>query len=130
MKQSTVALSLIVFLFTSVAWAEHPGIATTHRDAIQQAMAKHIQQLTEVNGNGHYPIFDPESRTLAQLKFKDFHDSVEIMGRTNAYFVSCADFVASDGTAYDVDFLLSKKYAVVSAIIHAKDGKKSSYDVH
>ena len=64
MRHSTFALSLALFLLTGMAWAEHPGIATTHRDAMQNVMAKHIRELGESNGNGKYPMFDPESRSL------------------------------------------------------------------
>jgi len=116
-------------LLAGVAWADD-GIVSTHRDAIQKAMGKHIQEMIEMNGNGKYPMFDPDSRALVQLEFKMFHDSVEIKGRKNPYFVSCADFVAEDGTMYDIDFFVSEKYAVVSALVHAKNGVKSKYDVH
>ena len=129
MRYPTFALSLILFLFTSMAWAEHPGIATSHRDAIQKAMAKHIQDLTELNGSGKYPMLDPETRSLVQLEFKQLHDSIELKGRTNPYFVSCADFVAPDGTLYDLDFFVSENYSVVSTLVHAKGGKNSPYDV-
>ncbi len=123
---STICAGL---LLAGVAWADD-GIVSTHRDAIQAAMGKHIEEMIESNGNGKYPMFDPDARTLVQLEFKNFHDSVEIKGRKNAYFVSCADFVAEDGTMYDIDFFVSKNYGVVSALVHAKDGVKSKYDVH
>lgn len=129
MKTLFSAAFLGIFFLTGTAWSED-GIATNHGDAIQKAMAKHIQELTELNGNGKYPMFDPESRTLVQLEFKEFHDNVEIKGRTNAYFVSCADFVDPAGTLYDIDFFVSQNYGVVSALVHAKDGQKSPYDVH
>lgn len=130
MKYFTVSLSFLVLLMTSMAWAEHPGIATEHRDALQGAMSDHILRLTELNGNGSYPTFDPETRSLVQLEFKNFHDSVEIKGRATPYFVSCADFVADDGTLYDIDFFVSSNYGVVSTIVHSKNGKKTPYDVH
>ena len=129
MKRFTYALGLVLLLTTSVAGAQHPGISTSHRDAMQNVMARHIQELTESNGNGKYPIFDPESRSLVQLEFKALHDSVEVKGRTTPYFVSCADFVAPDGTMYDVDFFISKNYEVVLAVVHAKNGTKTKYDV-
>ncbi len=116
-------------LLAGVAWADD-GIVSTHRDAIQAAMGTHIQEMIAMNGNGKYPMFDPDARTLVQLEFKNFHDSVEIKGRKNPYFVSCADFVAEDGTMYDIDFFVSKNYGVVSALVHAKNGVKSKYDVH
>ena len=48
---------------------------------------------------------------------------------TSTYFVSCSDFVAEDGTLYDIDFVVSGKYGVVTSIVHAKDGRHKSYEV-
>ncbi len=123
---STICAGL---LLAGVAWADD-GIVSTHRDAIQAAMGKHIQEMIEMNGNGKFPMFDPDTRTVVQLTFKEFHDSVEIRGREAPYFVSCSDFVAEDGTLYDIDFLVSGKYGVVTAIVHAKNGRHKSYEVH
>jgi hypothetical protein len=111
------------------AWA-HEGITTSHRDATQEAMTSHIMDVTEKNSNGLFPIFDPEKKTVVQLKFKKLHDSVEIHGRTNPYFISCSNFVDKRGMVYDVDFLVSRNHEVVAVLIHAKNGKKTSYDVH
>ena len=130
MRHFASAFSLVLLLTTSVPGPKHAGIFTTHRNAMQHVMATHIQELTESNGNGKYPIFDPESRSLIQLEFTGLHDSVEIKGRTTPYFVSCADFVAPDGTVHDVDFFISKNYEVVLAVVHAKNGTKTQYDVH
>jgi len=47
-------------------------------------------------------------------------------------FISCADFVAEDGTKFDIDFLVQpdgQRYEVVSAVVHAKGGVKSPYDI-
>ena len=129
MKITLSAVACTMALMAGLAWAEHPGVVTNHRDAIQQAMMKHIKHITEHNGNGMYPVFDPDSKTVVQLKLKEFHDSVEIMGRTTPYFVSCADFTAEDGTFYDLDFLVSRKYAVVGTLVHAKNGEKISYEI-
>ncbi len=129
MKTILATLCVGILTYASVAWAEHPGITTIFRDSIQRAMAEHIEQVIEKNGNGKYPIFDPDTRTVVQLTFKEFHDSVEIRGRENPYFVSCSDFVAEDGTLYDIDFVVSGKYGVVTSIVHAKDGRHKSYEV-
>lgn len=129
MKHFYSASSLVLLLTISVAGAQHPGISTSHRDAMQRVMATHIHALTESNGNDKYPIFDPESRSLVQLQFDGLHDSVEVKGRTTPYFVSCADFLAPDGTQYDVDFFISRNYEVVLAVVHAKNGTKTNYDV-
>jgi len=129
MKITLSALCFTMVLMAGLAWAEHPGVVTNHRDAIQKAMMMHIQEVTEHNGNGMYPVFDPDAKTVVQLKLKEFHDSVEIMGRATPYFVSCADFTSKDGTLYDLDFLVSSKYGVVATLVHAKGGKKISYEI-
>jgi hypothetical protein len=129
MNKFFTATCLGLALFTGgTAWSG--GILSTHHDAVQKGMRQHIEELIELNGNGKYPMFDPETRSLVQLEFKRLHDSVELKGRTNQYFVSCADFVAPDGTLYDLDFFLTMKHGVVSVLIHAKDGKETPYDVH
>ena len=129
MKITLSAICSTIVLMAGLAWAEHPGVVTNHRDAIQKAMMTHIEEVTEHNGNGMYPVFDPDAKTVVQLKLKAFHDSVEIMGRTTPYFVSCADFTAEDGTLYDLDFLVSRKYGVVATLVHAKNGHKISYEI-
>ena len=131
MKSIVITLCLGIFLFGGLALAEDASsIANPHKEAIQRAMSKNIKDLVEKNGNGKYPMFDPSVRTIVQLKFKGLHDSVEIVGRTNKYFVSCADFVAEDGTMYDLDFFVSAQYGVVATLVHAKNGKKTKYDIH
>ncbi len=129
MKITLSAVCSIFVLMAGLAWAEHPGVATTHRDAIQKAMMTHIETISERNANHMYPVFDPDAKAVVQLKLKAFHDSVEIMGRATPYFVSCADFTAEDGTPYDLDFLVSSKYAVVATLVHAKNGKKIPYEI-
>ena len=129
MKITLSIVCSILVLMTSLAWAEHPGVATSHRDAIQKAMMTHIEEISENNANGMYPVFDPDAKAVVQLKLKGFHDSVEIMGRATPYFVSCADFTAEDGTLYDLDFLVSRKYGVVATLVHAKNGKKIGYEI-
>jgi hypothetical protein len=129
MKITLSAVTFIIFLIANLAWAEHPGLVTNHRDAIQKAMMMHIKHVTEHNGNGMYPVFDPDAKTVVQVKLKEFHDSVEIMGRATPYFVSCADFTSKDGTLYDLDFLVSPKYEVVATLVHAKNGNKISYEI-
>ena len=129
MKITLSTVCSIFVLITGLAWAEHPGVATSHRDAIQKAMMTHIEEISEKNANGMYPVFDPDAKAVVQLKLKNFHDSVEIMGRATPYFVSCADFTAEDGTLYDLDFLVSRKYGVVATLVHAKNGKKIGYEI-
>ena len=120
----------IVFLFLIGPVSADTGIADNHRDAIQKAMQQHIESVTQLNGNGKFPIYDPETRSVVQLDFDKFHNSVEIKGRKLSYFISCADFKDSAGIMYDLDFLVSPNYGVVATLIHSKDGKKTAYDIH
>ena len=129
MKITLSALCFTIVVMASLAWAEHPGVATAHRDSFQNAMAMHIEEVTEQNGNGMYPVFDPETKTVVQLKFKEFHDSVKIRGKETPYFISCADFTAEDGTLYDLDFLVSPQYGIVGTLVHSKNGEYISYEI-
>ena len=47
-----MAILITTFLMASSSVGAHEGIATSHRDAIQKAMKKHIDQIMEYNGNG------------------------------------------------------------------------------
>ncbi len=126
-----ILITMVAIHFMWVGWAlADSGIVETHRDAIQTAMANHIKDVSEKNGNGMFPIYNPSQRTVIQLKFDKFHDSVEIKGRDYPYFISCADFTDKNGVKYDLDFLVSKNHEVVAVLIHAINNKKTSYDIH
>ena len=130
MKKLILLFCLALTLMAGQVAAADMGIADNHRDAIHKAMQKHIQSVSELNGNGKFPMYDPETRSIVQLAFDKLHMSVEIKGRTMAYFVSCADFTDTAGVKYDLDFLVSPNYGVVATLIHSKDGKKTAYDIH
>ena len=129
MKKILITMLAIHFMWAGSALADI-GIIETHRDAIQTAMANHIKEVSEKNGNGMFPIFDPNQKTVIQLKFDRLHDFVEIRGRDYPYFISCADFTDKNGVIYDLDFLVSKNHEVVAVLIHAINNKKTSYDIH
>ncbi len=129
MKFITAILTASFLIIACSAWG-HEGIATSHRDAIQKAMKNYIERVSDDNGNGKFPVFDPSKRTIVQLKFDYLHDSVEVVGRDNPYFVTCADFVDSKGVRYDLDFLVSKNHEVVAVLIHAVNGHKTPYAIH
>ena len=130
MKKLIPIFCLVLTLMAGSVAAD-TGIADNHRDAIHKAMEQHIQSVTQLNGNGKFPVYDPETRSILQLDFDKLHDSVEIKGRKIPYFVSCADFKDSvSGDRYDLDFLVSPNYGVVATLIHSKNGKKTAYDIH
>jgi hypothetical protein len=130
MKKIIPIFCFVLILMTGSVTAD-TGIAANHRDAIHKAMEKHIQTVTELNGNGKFPVYDPESRSILQLDFDKLHDSVEIKGRKFPYFVTCADFKDSaSGDKYDLDFLVSENYGVVATLIHSKNGKYTDYNIH
>ncbi len=129
MKNLISAFCLVLTLMVGSVAAD-TGIADNHRDAIQKAMEQYIQSVTQMNGNGKFPVYDPETKSIVQLKFEKFHDTVEIKGRSLPYFVSCSYFTNSGGVTYDLDFLVSPNYGVVATLIHSKDGKKTAYDIH
>ncbi len=122
---------MLAIHFMWAGWAlADSGIVESHRDAIQTAMANHIKNVSEKNGNGMFPIFDPGQKTVVQLKFDRLHDFVVIRGKDYPYFISCADFTDKKGIIYDLDFLVSKNHEVVAVLIHAINNKKTKYDIH
>ena len=129
MKKILITMLAIHFMWAGWALADS-GIAETHRDAIQTAMGNHIKDVSEKNGNGMFPIFDPGQKTVVQLKFDRLHDFVVIRGKDYPYFISCADFTDKNGVIYDLDFLVSKNHEVVAVLIHAINNKKTKYDIH
>jgi len=129
MKKILITMFAIHFMWAGWALADM-GIVETHRDAIQTAMANHIKDVSEKNGNGMFPIFNPSQKTVIQLKFDRLHDFVVIRGKDYPYFISCADFTDKNGVIYDLDFLVSKNHEVVAVLIHAINNKKTSYDIH
>jgi len=129
MKKILFTMLAIHFMWAGWALADI-GIVESHRDAIQTAMANHIKNVSEKNGNGMFPIFDPGQKTVVQLKFDRLHDFVVIRGKDYPYFISCADFTDKNGFIYDLDFLVSKNHEVVAVLIHAINNKKTKYDIH
>ena len=53
-----ILITMVAIHFMWVGWAlADSGIAETHRDAIQTAMKNHIEDVSEKNGNGMFPVF-------------------------------------------------------------------------
>ena len=75
--------------------------------------------------------YDPVTDELLQLTFQNVHTGVATKG---VLFATCVDFIDSEGTLYDLDFLTVKKkdggYKVLQAIVHAVDKQVRPYHVH
>lgn len=105
---------------------EHPGKKEMlSANAIIKGIKGHISAVTEAN-NGSYPLTDAEEGKDLKLKLVKVHeDKVSYIKKDDAYF-ACTDFVAGDGTKYDVDFWMKKnpegKLEVYQTKIHKKDG--------
>lgn len=115
-----------VSLSTLAPAADDPKIPKTEKDLVQQAMTQHISRLTDSRG---FPVFDHTVGKLVRVKLDSLHAGVV---KTGDVYASCADFVAADGTKFDIDFLVQQdktSFEVVSALVHARNGKKSPYDV-
>lgn len=110
----------------SASAADDPKIPKADKDQIQEAMSQHIRGLSDSRG---FPVFDHTAGKLVWVKLDELHSGVVKKGDV---YASCADFVAADGTKFDIDFLVQKDkstFEVVSALVHSRDGKKSPYDV-
>lgn len=118
-------LSMLAGLFLAgTAFAFGGGVAEKDRIQIQEAMRHHVEANLV---DGKYPLYDALNGGFKHLRFKLLHpDVVEMQG----FYVSCLDFVAEDGTAYDIDFMVAKGdhgFRVVQDIVHAVDGRKRAY---
>ena len=129
MMKTFTAVCAASLLFAATIWAEG-RITGKEGEAIRMAMEKHVEEMIEMNGNGKYPVFDPELHQLVQLKLIRFHKGVEAKGGEAPYFLAHADFMAEDEMVYDLDFVILKDYVVISILVHAKDGVEAPYDMH
>jgi hypothetical protein len=129
MMKKFAAVCAAPLLFATTIWAGD-RITGQQGEVIRMAMEKHVEEMIKMNGNGKYPVFDPELHQLVQLKLIHFHKGVEAKRGGASYFLAHADFMAEDGMVYDLDFVISKGYAVIAILVHAKDGVEAPYDKH
>ena len=118
--------SAIAMLLASgtVAAADDPSIKGDLRSNVQSAMKEMIQQRTV---GGVFKYYDSVNNRLLDLKLVELHDGIVKKGD---YYVSCADFVDSKGTAIDMDFLVlpgEEKLIATQAVLHKIAGKKRKY---
>ncbi|MBI5144438.1 MAG: hypothetical protein HZA30_05165 [Candidatus Omnitrophica bacterium] len=107
--------------------AEHPGEGPMFSaDEIIKGIKDHINKVTKAN-NGIFPLQDPVEGKSLNLKLQKVHeDKVSHIKKEDACF-ACTDFIADDGTMYDVDFWMKKdasgNLVVYDTKIHKKDGE-------
>ncbi len=113
-------LVFMVLAFTFDAFgADDPSIKGEKRASITKAMVEHIEQNTV---DGRYILYDAVDDKLLKLKLDGLHEGIV---QKSDYYVSCADFVSSTGTIYDLDFLVVEeegKFKALQGVVH-KVGK-------
>jgi hypothetical protein len=117
------ALAMLLASGTAAA-ANDPSIQGDLRSNIQGAMKEMVEQRTV---GGIFKFYDAATDRLHDLKLVELHDGIVKKGD---YYVSCADFVDSQGTAIDMDFLVlpgNGKLIATQAVLHKVDGKKRKY---
>lgn len=105
---------------------DDPSIQGELRQKIQQSMTQYIDQMSV---DGTLRQYDPVSGEPRELEFQELHDGIV---RKGDFYVSCADFLAPDGTLVDLDFLVlpdGDEVKAVQAVVHAVDGEKRPYDL-
>lgn len=104
--------------------ADDPSIKGEKRTGIQAAMTKHIK---ENSVDGRYILYDPIDDKVLKLKLDDLHDGIV---KKSDYYVSCADFTSSNGTYYDLDFMVVEKdgeYKALQGFVHKVGKNKRKY---
>jgi hypothetical protein len=118
------ALALSLTLPTASA-GDDSSIKGVQRASIQAAMNNFV--VTQSSEKGLMLHYDSIAGELISLRLKELHSGIMKKGD---FFVSCADFISTDGREYDLDFLVLPKgdsYLVNQAIVHSVDGKKRKY---
>jgi hypothetical protein len=117
-------LAALLLIASPAAAGDDPSIQGETRNGVQAAMTRFIAA-QEVDGALlHY---DPAAGKLLRLKLDELHEGIV---RKGDFYVSCADFVSHDGTAYDIDFLVvpaGDSFRVNQAIVHSVAGEKRKY---
>ena len=123
----TVYLLIIFFAVSAVVYAaDDPGIKGKLREGISSAMNEHINQNTVDN---RYVIYDAVAGKLKRLEFDKLHKGIVKKGD---FYVSCADFIDSEGRKYDIDFLVGdtgKGLITLESVVHSINGRKRVYHV-
>ena len=104
--------------------ADDPSIKGEKRASIQAAMNEHIK---ENSVDGRYILYDPIDDKVLKLKLDDLHDGIV---KKSDYYVSCADFTSSNGTYYDLDFMVVEKdgkYRALQGFVHKVGKNKRKY---
>ena len=136
-------LSLLVLCFSILMGAgaaalagEHPGHGAEHPGAvspptaaqIQSAILAHIEAETAAH-DGKFPIADEKTGETLSLRFDKLHDDKVaniLKGSGKGASFACTDFLAEDGTRYDLDFWMKPDSAgqlqVVDTKIHKVNG--------
>ena len=125
-KLETIITLLFLSFMANTFAADDPSIKGELRKDIQSAMGQHIDA-NKLNGN--YVIYDAVKGEMKNLSLVELHTGIVKKGN---YYVSCADFVDSNGKKYDLDFLVGNTengYKVLQSIVHSVDGNKRKYHV-
>ena len=123
MRMIPVLVALLLIASPALA-GDDPSIQGAQRDGIGQAMRRFI---AEQQVKGKVLHYDAVAGELLQLQLDELHAGIVKKGD---FYVSCADFVATDGRKFDIDFLVvpnGSEYRVNQALVHSVDAKKRKY---
>lgn len=109
------AVSLTAALLAAGAGIGACGEATVvEEEAARDAIAQEIQA-----AGGTLTLENPRSGESERLTFDHLHESVEVS--EGGRYVVCADFLADDGTVWDLDYYVNRNgddYHVQDTVVH------------
>lgn len=117
-------LATTALLSVNIAAGNDPSIKGELRENIGRAMEYHIEK-NQISGS--YVLYDNIKDEVLSLSLKKLHSGIVSKGN---FYVSCADFVDTDGNVFDIDFMVAGKknnLRVYQALVHKADGKKRKY---
>jgi hypothetical protein len=119
-----VLILMMMGIAANAFGADDPSIKGEKRTGIQAAMTEHIK---DNSVDGRYILYDPIDDKVIKLKLDDLHDGIV---KKSDYYVSCADFTSSNGTYYDLDFMVVEKggeYKALQGFVHKVGKNKRKY---
>jgi hypothetical protein len=123
-------LAAILAPSTGLAQKEHPehpqnakaAAPALTKDQLADAIDAYVKKESR---DGWYSITDPVGGTPLRLRLENVHRERLARVSPDTYF-ACADFVAEDGTKYDLDFFMKGKEAAKLSFsdvsIHKRNG--------
>jgi hypothetical protein len=99
------------------------------KEMFSSTIEKYIENDIHLKG-GYFFFYDQRQKKLLVLKLKKIHNSNIFYMGNHIYFI-CADFIADDGTVYDLDIFIKNhsdgNLDVIEIHVHKVNGRERNH---